>query len=263
MAKKSKTIEQVAFYLSLVWIGFMLRWSMEIGQSSVFKEKLMRDKKDNLEVLKAEGDKKAAVPAALNSPQVADTGRSLIEEKPAIYSAYSSCFRRMKGRSDLSFLMNDLQLVGEGVEIGVKEGEFAIYTLSKWKGRKLHLVDPWLQQDAVVYNDISNSPQSEQDQRFASVSKEMEQKFPGRYQIHRNLSTDAATHFADLSLDYIYIDARYSRIAHSYRLHRSSAQPLPVVFLPSRPFCCIIPNGKQAHPPLSGRPLPAGTTTRG
>ena len=36
----------------------------------------------------------------------------------------------------------------------------------------------------------------------------METKYPGRYQIHRNLSTDAVKNFENSSLDYVYIDAR-------------------------------------------------------
>ncbi len=32
----------------------------------------------------------------------------------------------------------------------------------------------------------------------------------GRYEIHREMSTTAATKFADGSLDFVYLDARYS-----------------------------------------------------
>eukprot|EP00291_Cryptomonas_curvata_P016581 CAMPEP_0172155688 /NCGR_PEP_ID=MMETSP1050-20130122/2769_1 /TAXON_ID=233186 /ORGANISM="Cryptomonas curvata, Strain CCAP979/52" /LENGTH=189 /DNA_ID=CAMNT_0012824623 /DNA_START=176 /DNA_END=742 /DNA_ORIENTATION=+ len=105
--------------------------------------------------------------------------------------------------------MNDARLIGEGVEIGVRDGEFSDITLSLWKGSKLHLVDPWLEQDSKIYNDISNVAQKEQNDRFELVSKTMKSKYPGRHRIHRNLSTEAVKNFQDRSLDYVYIDARH------------------------------------------------------
>lgn len=194
MGKTLNLIFKFVLYLGIVWVGFMLRWTMERSSNKVVNDK--------------NSINKLVEDQQLTSTKVSETELRRVVDQPAAYNTYSLCFRRMNGRSDLSLLMNDLQLIGEGVEIGVKDGEFADYTLSKWQGRKLHLVDPWLEQNSALYNDISNSPQNEQDRRFASVSKLMEEKYPGRYQIHRNLSTDAAKDFNDLSLDYIYIDAR-------------------------------------------------------
>jgi hypothetical protein len=105
--------------------------------------------------------------------------------------------------------MNDLGLVGEGVEVGVRDGDFSQWTLTHWRGRKLHLVDPWLAQDSTVYNDVSNVQQVEQNARHDAVAAMMSQRFPGRYAILRTFSVDAAATFADAALDYVYIDARH------------------------------------------------------
>jgi hypothetical protein len=79
---------------------------------------------------------------------------ALIEKYTAGNRSASS--RKMKSRGDIPELLNQLGLLGEAVEVGVREGDLSQWILSHWRGRKYHLVDPWLEQDQKIYQDISN-----------------------------------------------------------------------------------------------------------
>jgi len=68
----------------------------------------------------------------------------------------TQCHRQLQSRGDIPSYLNDLGLVGEAVEIGVRRGHFSQHILHKWEGRTLHLVDPWIHQPSDLYNDISN-----------------------------------------------------------------------------------------------------------
>lgn len=54
--------------------------------------------------------------------------------------------------------------------MGVKEGHFSKWTLEKWNGKKLYLVDPWVEQNTSLYNDISNAGQREMEKRFQGMT---------------------------------------------------------------------------------------------
>ena len=122
---------------------------------------------------------------------------------------HSLCHKRITERKYVASYLNELGLSGEGVEIGVRDGSFSVWTLQNWKGAKLHLVDPWAAQDTTLYKDFSNVEQKQQDERYGLVKGAMERDFAGRFEIHRDYSLQAAAKFADESLDYIYIDARH------------------------------------------------------
>jgi hypothetical protein len=181
---------RIAFYIFLIWIGYSIRWVTE--RSSC----------------KSAVDKRSPVGETVNTTDMRRRLDLETDERRTSNCTCSAFFQRMVTRVDLMTLMNQARLIGEGVEIGVRDGEFSDATLSRWNGIKLHLVDPWLEQDSKIYNDISNVAQNEQNARFELVSKNMKDKFPGRYKIHRNLSTEAVKNFQDRSLDYVYIDAR-------------------------------------------------------
>lgn len=128
----------------------------------------------------------------------------------AAYAKLSMCHKRLSTRGELASYMDELGLAGEGVEVGVRDGDFSVWTLTHWtRGTKLHLVDPWLAQDSSVYNDVSNVAQTEQNARHDLVLSTMQSKFPGRFEIHRTFSVEASKKFADGSLVYVYIDARH------------------------------------------------------
>lgn len=105
--------------------------------------------------------------------------------------------------------LNKNNLVGEGVEIGVQEGENAENILTLWQGKTLHLVDPWMKWPEMMYQDRTNEIDFE-----AALAKTVERmsRFTGRSQIHRLPSAAAARMFRvqQKQFDFIYIDAQHS-----------------------------------------------------
>ncbi len=117
----------------------------------------------------------------------------------------------MKFREDIGKFLNDHQLCGRGVEVGVFAGDFSLSILKHWRGEKLLLVDPWCRQPPREYQDEHNVAQPQFDALFSSVPLRLS-KDAGRYEIMRAFSHEAAQYFADESVDFVYIDAN-----HSYR----------------------------------------------
>lgn len=54
--------------------------------------------------------------------------------------------KRLQYRSLVGSYLNELDLLGNGVEIGVQEGKFSEAIMDLWKGNRLTLIDPWEQQ---------------------------------------------------------------------------------------------------------------------
>lgn len=140
----------------------------------------------------------------------ASTPHTKIPVNPSTASGaiLSVCHRRMKSREGLNSLLNDAGLVGEAVEIGVNEGDFAHYVLAGWHGKKYHMVDPWTTQSDEVYVDVNNRPQDDQDRKLRKVIKRLE-PWKDKYVVHRQYSVEAAKTFANESMDFIYVDARH------------------------------------------------------
>lgn len=109
-------------------------------------------------------------------------------------------------RSDLAFTLNQMGLVGTGAEIGVFRGENAESILSEWKGEKLLLVDPWINQTKKEYLDgcRENDFNVLYDETVARLSR-----FGERAAFRRQTSKDAASSVPDGSLDFVYIDAKH------------------------------------------------------
>jgi hypothetical protein len=99
---------------------------------------------------------------------------------------HSLCNKQLSTRGESPSYLTSLGLLGECVEIGVRDGDFSQWVLSLWSGEKLHLVDPWAHQDVKLYNDKSNVGQHEQDQLHVGVVVMMSSRFPGRFEIHRD-----------------------------------------------------------------------------
>jgi hypothetical protein len=114
----------------------------------------------------------------------------------------------IRDRAEFGALLNLYQLTGEAVEVGVYRGEFSEMLLRAWRGRCLHLVDPWATLDG--YTDPINATD-----RDADYAATMEQLAPysGRFQVHVMVSEAAAPRFAAESLDFIYIDADHEEEA--------------------------------------------------
>jgi Methyltransferase domain len=106
-------------------------------------------------------------------------------------------------RAVLPSVLNARQLLGEGAEVGVRQGDFSAHILQNWKGNKLWLVDAW--RDLPGYEEGHHT----HEQNYEITLNKM-RAFPGRYEIVRDMSVAAAARFADESLDFIYLDADHS-----------------------------------------------------
>jgi len=117
---------------------------------------------------------------------------------------------QIASRDDLPALLNRLDLIGFGAEVGVYDGAFSWYILREWKGARLYSVDPWQFQSNVKL-DLSNVNQKEHDEAYASCCATLTE-YGQRSKILREFSVNAAAKFQDGFLDFVYIDAR-----HDYR----------------------------------------------
>lgn len=133
------------------------------------------------------------------------------ENEKHIRTASSSCYpklglRPLKQRNELPKLLNEHNFTS-GIEIGVKQGEFAKHMLEGWDTcEKYHLVDLWEQQDN--YKDVANVDNDKHNQFYQDTLENVKSQ-EGKIEIHRMLSTEASKRFANESIDFIYVDARH------------------------------------------------------
>lgn len=128
---------------------------------------------------------------------------------PAAVAASESALRqaiKFERRLDIIIWLADaLKYRGIGVELGVKQGEFAAEVLKKWKDvSAYHLVDPWVQQED--YADIANVVDAQHDM-FMHETEARVAPYGSKVHIHRAMSFDAVKEFDDCSLDFVYVDA--------------------------------------------------------
>lgn len=135
----------------------------------------------------------------------------------ALDDRIGQCNFEPRSRAEFGRYLNELGLVGEAAEIGVLRGENAQALLARWHGRMLHLVDPW--RHLPDYCDISNLSDDEFEECLATTHRNLA-PFAERYRIHRMESANAASTFADDSLDYVYLDAnhRFDAVSVDLRL---------------------------------------------
>jgi|GEM_PF-1778131 len=109
-------------------------------------------------------------------------------------------------RNEFPQLLNELGLLGIGVEIGVSRGINAEVIRREWKGKMLTLVDRW--KSSPEYVCMAAVPDDKHEQFYAEVCG----KFKGRddVTILRLVSAEAARNFQDGELDWVYIDADHS-----------------------------------------------------
>ncbi len=133
------------------------------------------------------------------------------KDSSKVTTTAASCYpkfgiRPLKQREELPQLLQEHNLK-TGIEIGVKQGDFAKIVLDGWKScEKYHLVDLWAQQEN--YKDHANVDNVVHD-RFFQETKAKLQIFGDKIEIHRMLSTEAAKFFEKESIDFIYVDARH------------------------------------------------------
>ena len=127
----------------------------------------------------------------------------------------SSCYpelgvRPVKERNQLPKLLQEHKLKS-GIEVGVKQGEFAKTILEGWElCEAYHLVDVWEKQEN--YKDVANVNNDVQN-KFYKETLDNVQKYGEKIHVHRMLSTEAANKFMKESIDFIYLDARHDYCA--------------------------------------------------
>lgn len=110
-------------------------------------------------------------------------------------------------RTEFGTWLNNNNLKGFGVEVGCAFGGHARQILSKWEGKRLFMVDPWLLQDASVYREkIDNVPYDGWFMDCLRVCKD----FSGRASLIRDFSVEAAKLFGPRVFDFVYIDGNHS-----------------------------------------------------
>jgi len=102
---------------------------------------------------------------------------------------------------DREALLARLPQAGVGAELGVDQGDFTEAILRIARPSRLHLVDSWA---TKRYND--DKAQRVKDRFAAQIAA-------GQVSVHRGLSLEVASQFADASLDWVYIDS-----SHAYRV---------------------------------------------
>eukprot|EP01062_Namystynia_karyoxenos_P034037 TRINITY_DN24986_c0_g1_i1.p1 TRINITY_DN24986_c0_g1~~TRINITY_DN24986_c0_g1_i1.p1 ORF type:complete len:428 (+),score=90.66 TRINITY_DN24986_c0_g1_i1:42-1286(+) len=101
-----------------------------------------------------------------------------------------------------------------GVEVGVRWGEFSTVLLRKCRNLTLYMVDPWIAQEN--YTDLVNIQTSRRgnellsgEQMYKYVALKMARAFGDRARVLRMFGAEAAAHFRNSSVDFVYIDARH------------------------------------------------------
>ena len=110
-----------------------------------------------------------------------------------------------RGRRVITDILETHGLRGNGVEIGVKRGEFSKHLLQHWNCEKLYLVDPWISQDPSTYDETHHDHDDDFSKCLANVSP-----FAGKFEIVKDFSYNAADRFADNFFDFVYIDGNHS-----------------------------------------------------
>jgi hypothetical protein len=113
----------------------------------------------------------------------------------------------MINRNEIGKLLNFYGLNGNGLELGVQEGEFSKKILEEWNEGTLYLVDCW--ENQKDYNDIANK---DNDQQLLNYKKTLSniKPYKKRTKVIKKYSKDAANEFPDNFFDFIYIDANHS-----------------------------------------------------
>jgi len=165
------------------------------------------DSKSSFRAAHIDSSATTASAAALSGDMAAGATSTIREvEREHLHCAFAA----LQGRGDIPELLNNLGLVGESVEVGVRKGDFSKHILLHGKGSRHHMVDPWEHQNETLYLDISNRDDSWQNHLYTDLQNFMEKNYPNRYELHRGYSVQVADKdFADESLDFVYLDARH------------------------------------------------------
>lgn len=111
----------------------------------------------------------------------------------------------IENREDFPAWLNHNGLIGEGVEVGVFEGQYSDLLLSKWLGRRLTGIDPFIHYPDEVYHDGANRVD------LPDIGRVTAQRFAAddRYRLIMEESLFAVSGFPDGSLDFVHLDGNH------------------------------------------------------
>lgn len=112
---------------------------------------------------------------------------------------------KLKNRSEFGKLLNELGLLGWGIEVGVAYGENAKAILDEWKGEGMNLIDPYKQWGKDEYVDGSRDLNWEGCLNYA---KNLLEDHKDRIMWVRETSDDAYQMFHG-GYDFVYIDGNH------------------------------------------------------
>ena len=115
---------------------------------------------------------------------------------------------KIKTRDELPLLLNDLELIGKGVEIGVECGHYSNVILEHSKIECLYSIDSWKEMSKKEYQDINNHNQKKHNQNKRETEQKLNQ-YGDRSKILQMTSEKAVKLFQDNSLDFVYLDANH------------------------------------------------------
>jgi len=101
----------------------------------------------------------------------------------------------------LSALLNDLELTGLGVEVGIYRGVHVVELLQRWGGHLMG-IDPYI---PGSYKGLDTSEKT----MMQAFNNTLEYIKEGRFMLSQETSVEAAARFNDKSLDFVYIDAQH------------------------------------------------------
>lgn len=115
---------------------------------------------------------------------------------------------RHRSRNDIAHILEKKRFQ-VGVELGVQKGLFALNNLGIWTScTKYILVDIWAHVQESVYKDPANVGDAEQAKILESCKYSL-QKYDNKVVYLQNTTVNAAVFVEDLSVDFIYVDARH------------------------------------------------------
>ncbi len=114
----------------------------------------------------------------------------------------------IKFRENFGDLLNNMELKGNGLEIGVNKADFSKVILKTSNLSKIYLLDAWMEMSSEEGKGWINIPQKEQDDMYNKVVIDM-MKYGSRVEIIRDKSLEAVKRFDDGFFDFIYIDANH------------------------------------------------------
>jgi len=114
----------------------------------------------------------------------------------------------MDHRNQIPKMLNDMNLDGIGVEVGVCEGNYSEIILKMWRGKKLYLIDSWrfLPDDIDFLNVDHNGQLNAMAKTFMKTYD-----YGSKAVLIRESSVDASKLFIEGSLDFCYIDASHDK----------------------------------------------------